>query len=490
MTVKNEVKRERVLSIDSISRVRSIYSEIAWSTVAHIATTALTILVGLLLARHYSIHEYGQLVYFLNLFGIFRMIAAFGLTSGIIIELSRCRVAGESVNQQFYSLFSIRIIISAILGGGAAIIGCVLADTILIAAGVAAATALMSDFFVGALRGLDAIRQATIAQALQPAIYSLGAALIAVRNFPISALYLALIASFVISSIFPSVLLLIQIGMPTNRSFQYTGIGRPLRASAGMYTLFISGTIFTSCVPVLLGLQSRFEDAARLSIPLYLALLPTTLVSSALAGVYFPKLVTMYTQHAQKDAQILFGWFFEITAALTIPVSVAFGLFPHIVLFVLYGQRYQESAVYLVMMAPSALLYTSFNVMITTVASSGRVNRSIVASCISIVIMMIFVLAYLIYSFGLAFVVLSYTIAILGGFIWLCYVTRSEWNIPYNKLIRYFVMVIMLFAPLRLLFSDEVNYIVLKIILLGVVSGGYIIWIWHAKINQLTRNMR
>src|SRR6266508_3885062 len=157
-------------------------SELAWVTLANVAITALNIAAGLLVARYLAVDDYGRLSYFMNIFGLLRLLASLGLTSQIMFEVAKARGRGEPVRDCFYPLLMIRALtligITALVVG----LGYLRHDSLLMIAGLAAMLALINDFVVGALQGLGLIPQVVGVLALQPVLYALGLAVIIVQG--------------------------------------------------------------------------------------------------------------------------------------------------------------------------------------------------------------------------------------------------------------------------------------------------------------------
>lgn len=470
---------------DSVSSIyRIIGSEIVQVTILQIVVTGITMLIGLIFARYYDLKDYGKLVYFMSLFGGMRMIAALGLTSQVLIDISQSYSRNLPLESKFYGLLSVRLATCAAFMAMILLLSVMLNDSLVAFAALVAAIALCGDFGIAALRGVGRLRAAMAMQSLQPLLYDCGALIAVLAKLPVQIVFMVLLISFVVSLLVTIWLLAQTIRWPQPGMFRLDNPRESLRSAGGMYLLGITGTAFTTCATLALGWRARFSDAALIAIPLYLVMMPSTLIGAAIPAAYFPKLVGLHARNDKAGLARLVASFTSATALFSLPVVFVLVAFPNTVLGLLYGSRYSAAALLLTLAAPVALLSTLVAVATATLAAIGRIRDAVHSSAIASIIVLCVVAADLIVQVDLAWIAGAHSIAALASLLWQLYLLGPPaWTAIRSTATCALVASIMT-GVLRLLLSDTMNSLIFIILILGFGMAVYALWVWYAIVQK------
>lgn len=454
-------------------------SELVWVTIANVVITVVNVVIGLLLVWYFSVEDYGRFSYFVNMFGLFRLLASFGLTSQVVFELSRARGTGEQLGSYFYPLFinrTITLIGTTLL---VAAIGYVRGEPLLTIAGGTAALALVNDFGVGALQGLGLTRRVVGVLGLQPLLFALGSALTMAYRLSAEAIYIVYIFSFICAILLAAIWLLQSVRLAGRN---IAGVGRiwsSWRFAGSMYLLAFAGTLFTSYATLYLGGVQRFADTARITIPLNLIFMPTTVIHFAITTAYFPRSTEMYARHENAHAQMLFTLFYELVSSFTLITAVCLAMYPRAVLGLLYGARYQASAPLLALVAPVAYLYTAQTVLTFTLVAQGRIRVALIGPFTSAFVLLGAITATSGRGGDLElFAVMHTTAAVLGLVVQTYLVGRIAWN-QFGKIGKRSFAAVVLVGAGRVLVPDSPDRIVRTLIVLALTVAVYSLWVWR-----------
>jgi O-antigen/teichoic acid export membrane protein len=470
---------EAVSNVTQRSSLSTARLQLLWVTFANAAITALNVVIGLLLARHFSQNDYGQLSYFINVFGTLRLLSALGMTGQVSFEIACARGRGEPIANYFYSLLGIRVVTITGLTVLAVGLGFMRGDSLFMIAGLASMLALLNDFAVGALQGLDLIRHVIAVLALQPVLYALGAVAVLMRGLPVSAIYLSLTISFAPAILLAVILLVRSLDLPDLNNLRLPGLWSSVRYAGGMYLLAILGTIFTSYATLYLGLVGRFRDAALITVPLNLIFTPGLIVGAAMTTFYFPRISALTAGKHDREAQSLFTLFYGLVSAFTILVAVSLLLYPHVVLSFLYGNRYQDSAPLLALVAPVTYLYTVQTVLIFTIAAQGRIRSSIPGALVSAIALIGAITLSSGIPGNLTWFAIAHGFAATLGLAWQLWLVGYELRASLVRTSKQIMVAIGMVGAARLIISDTPDQTPEAVVVLGLITMIYAVWVWR-----------
>ncbi len=457
----------------------SVSLRIAGVTLANIAITALNIVAGVAVARYLDLAAYGELSYFVNIFGLLRLLGSLGLTSQVSFALAQARGRGEPTGSLFRQLLGLRIVTLGCFLLSLGLVAGLRSDTPLVFASGAAVLALLNDFGIGALQGLGRVRQVVVGLLLQPIIYAIGLMLIILFSQPITVLYLVFAGSF-----FPAILLagikLVQalpLGVP--RSQTTVSLGTMLRFAGSMYGLALCGTLFTSYATLYLGAMGKFADTALITIPLNIIFMPGALVNMALSTVYFPQLSHVEAQHNTSEAHALFQEFATIVASVGLLIATNLLLYPQTLLTLLYGSRYLASAPLLALLAVVAVVYPLQSLITTTLAAQGRLRAALGYVGLSTVLLLAGVTLATRYSTDLRLIAVAHVLAVVPVLGWQLYTA----GYPLMRMLRIVgrssVVLIVLGGVSRVFAPDALDKRPVAIFALSAVTLLYILWLFR-----------
>lgn len=456
------------------------HTELNWVMLAQVGLMALNISIGLLVARHYPLAAYGQLSYFINIFGSLRLIAALGLTSQVVLTLAQARGQTTPLAQQFYPLYFIRL---ATVGVATAVVlgfSVVRQDGLLALAALAAALALLNDFSVGALQGLGQIKLVMRVLAVQPVLYAVGAALALATHSPIERVYQAFAFSFGPALGLASVWVVRQVGTPQRLDTHWRTLLYSLRYAGSMYLQAILGTAFTSYATLYFGATSRFTETALITIPLNLAFTLGQLVQTPMHTVYFPRLSQLYAANAEAAARQWLALFYNWVSAGATLVAVGACLYPQVILHLLYGTRYLAAAPLLATLAPVALLYTLQMVLTITLVAQRRWRAALGAPGLATTLLVGLITLTANQPLGLWWVAAAHTLAAGLGLGWQLAQMQAA---PQQLLLqtgKHVLVAAGLLGLARCLVADAPEQTGLVILVGGGGAALYALWVWHA----------
>lgn len=455
------------------------HAELNWVMIAQAALMTLSIVIGLLVARHFPLEAYGQLSYFVNVFGTLRLITALGLTSQIVLELAQARGQAQPLADRFYPLLLVRGV--SLSGMTILVLGLSYTrqDSVLRLAGLTAMLALMNDFGVGALQGLGLVKPATGVLALQPVLYAVGTGAVLWLNGPVEWVYQIYWLSFVPAIGLAGLWVARAIGSPHSLKVRWRILFDSLRFAGSMYLQAILGTVFTSYATLYYGAAGRFAEAALITIPLNLIFMLGVLVQSAMTTVYFPRLGQLHAAGNQPDARELFVLFYQWVSTLTVLAMMGAWLYPRVALGVLYGDRYQASAPLLLALAPVAYLYTMSSVLTFTVVAQGRWRAALWAPLISTVLLVIIITLTANLERGLLLAAVAHSVTALVGLAWQFKQVRYPLRRPLSQTGKHVLAAGLLLGLGRLFVPDAPERMWTVMIVAGSGAMLYLLWAWR-----------
>ncbi|GAC1385540.1 MAG: hypothetical protein NVSMB42_05000 [Herpetosiphon sp.] len=453
--------------------------ELVWVTLANVGITIVNIAIGLIVARHFSLVAYGQLSYFINIFGLLRLLASLGLTSQVSFELSRARGAYEPLSRSFYPLLMVRTLTLLAFVLLVAILGYLHHDLVLIIASSAAGLALVDDFCVGALQGIGMTRRVVEVLAFQPLIYMLGAVLVITRNLEIGSLYVAFAVSFIGATLLAAIAVVRAVGRPQAVAWREALPQSFWHFAGNMYLLAIAGTVFTSFATLYLGAVGRFTDAARITIPLNLIFMPSTMANVAMSTVYFPRITESFARNDRSAMQSLFALFYDGVSACTLLITIGFMLFPRVALALLYGTRYQDSATLLVIMAPAAYCYTLQTVLTFTIVAQGRVRAILASTFVPVVALVLGISWGAGHNADLYWFAFAHSVTAVLGFGWQSCLLGIPRRQRLVQLAKHGVVAMTLLGIARVTFNDSPAQLGPIVLVLCLITLTYGLWVWR-----------
>lgn len=407
-----------IRTLSEHNRLPGLSLKVAGVTLANIAITVLNIVAGVAVARYLDLATYGELSYFINIFGSLRLLGSLGLTSQVSFALSQARGRGDPAASIFWQLLSLRTITLMVFLLGLGVIAALGSDMPLLIAGGTAILALLNDFGIGALQGLGRVRQAVVALLIQPAIYTAGLLAIMLSSQPIIVLYLIFAGSFIPPILLAVVALIGALPRGRHRSSVSFSIGTALRFAGGMYGLALCGTLFTSFATLYLGAMGKFADTALITIPLNIIFMPGALVNMVVSTVYFPRLSHADAQRNVSQVHALFQEFATGIAGVGLLVATNLLLYPQTLLTLLYGSRYLASAPLLSLLAVVAFAYPLQSLITTTLAAQGRLRAALGYVGFSTLLLLTGVTLAAHYSADLRLIALAHVLAVVPVLGW------------------------------------------------------------------------
>jgi O-antigen/teichoic acid export membrane protein len=465
--------------------LRSVASKIAGVTLANAAITALGIVAGVAVARGFSIAEYGELSYFVNIFGTLRLLGSIGLTSQISYELAQARGRGEPAWPVLARLLALRLVTLVALALAIVAAGALRADRLLMLAGCAAALALLCDFGVGALQGLGRVRQVIAALTIQPVVYALGLIPALWLRWPVAAVYLIYAGSFL-----PAAAL---VARSLRQAVPRVAGGRPavslaaaLRFAGGMYGLAICGTVITSYATLYLGGGGRFADAALITIPLNLVFMPGLLVNMAISTVYFPRMSHAQAQGNAAEQQALFHTFAAVVSGAGLLIAASLLLYPSALLYLLYGTRYLASAPLLRLLALVAYIYPLQTVLTVTLAAQRRMRAALCQLGVATLLLVALITLAAQGGFDLRLVALAHLAALLPVLLWQLRTASYSLRPLVRPTAAQLALLLAAGAAARALVPDAPASLPGALLALGAITLAYAGWAWKTayKVSQ------
>lgn len=316
-------------------------------------------------------------------------------------------------------------------------------------------------------------------QFLQPCIYAVWSAGVVWLALPVDAVFAALLGSFVCSMLVASVVLTRHLQPPRRTMLRLRDMRGLVRQAGGMYMLAILGTLFTSCATLYLGWSARFADAALLAVSLYITLLPASLAGTVLTTMFFPQLVAAYARGAPEQARELMIRLYDAVAALSALAAAGMLWYPHVLLGILYGTRYQESASLLLLSAPAACLYALYTVAQFSAVARGRIDAPIRSHLTAMAIALGAVVLAAQPGGSLLWVSAGYSVAALLGLLWLA---RPGAGLGWTLIMRagiQLVGAVALIGGARLLIPDTLQALPAAAAMLTIAGLGYVGWAWR-----------
>jgi PST family polysaccharide transporter len=137
--------------------------------------------------------------------------------------------------------------------------------------------------------------------------------------------------------------------------------------------------------------------------------IPTENLNGAVGGVVMSALSRLQSDTKRFKAYFLKSY--SLVLAFTLPVTIAFAVFPYDIIYVLLGPKWMESAPIFRLMTPTIVAFALLNPLGWMLFSSGQVGRSLKMAFVIAPVVIAGYLAGL--PFGIAGVAAGYSIAML-----------------------------------------------------------------------------
>jgi len=456
-------------------------AEFAWVGLLQAGIMALMIAIGLLIARHLPVPDYGRFSYFINMFGGIRLLGAIGLTSQVVYALSQVGAHGKALGSQFYPLTAIRVVSLGVMSIVLFALSALGNDIELALATAAAVLALTCDFMVGALQGMGLVKRAMTVLGVQPALYAIGAIATVWLRAPVQGLYLAYGLSFIPALLLAGGWLLRRMGRPDlSAPVSWKAMLGSLRFASGMYGQAILGTTFTSIATLYFGSIGQFHEAALITIPLNLVFMSGLIIQAPLDTIYFPRLSRLLAAGETTQARDLFTVFCAWVSSFTVLILAGALAFPHSALTLLYSERYSESANVLAALAPVAVVYTLHTVAMVTVVSHGRWRDALRAPLVASIVLVVGVVIAAQWRESLLWVALLHSLAAAVGLALQLPRVGFPLRPALIQTLRQAAVAGVLFGVARLIAPDGVAPLWHSVVAAAIASGLYALWAWRS----------
>lgn len=329
------------------------------------------LIIGMYLVRQFTPESYGQYTYLLTRFGLFRLLATFGMGSVITFHIAQSLKIkdAQDLNQKYYSFLMIRLSIFVIIVSICSILAFLLDDHSYFLIMILLLPASIGDFNLATLQGNFITLPISFSLLAQPISFAIFAFSIVHTTPTLSSLYFALILSFffylVISTIFVWKL---DFGVIHRGSFNLALVKSSIPLFGDSFIIVILQFLFNSIILYLLGFWRLFSQTALLGVVLNLVIIPVGLIQVPVASVYQPRFARLFNPIDPSEARRLMADFLLFIFRLTvIAVFICFAFAPTLV-SMLYGKQYLESSIPLMILSPMIIfLCMQFIITITMI---------------------------------------------------------------------------------------------------------------------------
>ncbi len=361
------VPEVRPMDRQSVSRPAALM--LAIST----AIASINAIASLVVARTLLPEEYGRVVYFFSLLMIGMLLFGFGLTT-LVITLIASRTdlhPCDRDSQVIYSLLALRVASLAPVLAIGLLLSALAHDTLFVQLGIAVFCAILLDFLIGVLLGLQRLRRAALAYLAQPVLYVCLLLLGATRSS--ASVILAVEVSFAAASGLVALLLISGgVGWPRRAHFSLRSLMGSLSLSGWIYLITLFQTVYGTYALVWLGSVGQYEGVAQFGVPLNLVrMLPLALVPVC-SAVFYPRLCQQVARCDLDQARNTVALFLEAVAAPLLALTALFVVYPGSWLDLLFAGKYTGTAPLLVILAPVGLLFGLETVLKFAAVGTGR----------------------------------------------------------------------------------------------------------------------
>ena len=357
----------------------------------------LSTMTSLLLVRAIPRIDYGQLVYFFAAFGLIRLALNLGLGLKVTQDISVRPNDFDKLTRIFYSLAGVSG--SSVIIGGALLIGISLFidRPFLIYATIAAMLASFADFVFAVIAGLRRNRSIAIMTLVQPIVYFL-LALVLVRMSIAKPRDLMLVYSFSFGLMLVAGIVLIRraglLNQPQRRFFEISYIRRILSFVIASYLASLLSQAWLSLAYGGLGWSKRFEAAAGFGIVITAVTIPVSIAAVTLMTTYYPRFSYAMSngnrQASLKEARTTV----TLLGAALVWIAMLLFVFAEVIVSILFGQTYADTATYLRLMAPVTLVAGLIPFFTLSLFAGGWAWRALIALAVqAVTLFVVFVIA-------------------------------------------------------------------------------------------------
>jgi O-antigen/teichoic acid export membrane protein len=314
---------------------------------------------SLLLIRYLPKEAYGQLVYFYAGVGLTRLLMNFGLGPYITREIAATSGDAAGLRRVVYSTLTVRAVSIALMWLAVIALNALTAQPFLFYIALAGFFASLADIVFAIVSGLRLIRGVALITIAQPVMY-LALALGFMVFGQSSAELLMLLAAF-------SYLLMLAVGLSALRRSGQVGAPQPgdlvLRdvrktviGTLPIYLNTLLSQVYLSINGGALGGRGDFVGSANYGAAFNLITMVLGLSGLTLGSTFYPLISQLAAQDKRAELIQQTRGAISLVLRLYLLIAVLMAAFPETIVTVLYGVQYDRSAVYLLTLAPVAVL--------------------------------------------------------------------------------------------------------------------------------------
>jgi O-antigen/teichoic acid export membrane protein len=359
---------------------------------ANLLANGISLATGMFLVRQFTPDQYGQLTLLLASFGIFRLLATFGMGNRITIDVARSLSSDQStsINRAFFSLLLLRGFIATILFMIAIALYYVSNQTYAIVA-ILLLLASFSDFNLAALQGGSRPLLVAIGIIAQPFSYAFFAVGFTIIFRSLHAVYIGLIISYALSMLVGVILVrLLGLGFPKRNDFSLSYVKEAAGFVGTAFILVILQYVFTIISVYILGISSHYAQAARLGVVMNLAYFPTSLLQIPTAAVYQARFVRIHDQDGMAASAAYLSWFLLWVFRFCMGAMAISAVFARPIVELLFGQQYLNSVPAFIFLTPLMILAVWQNVLIFTFMGLNEHKHAIMPLLVQLVLTTVF----------------------------------------------------------------------------------------------------
>ena len=340
---------------------------------ANLVANLFSLITGMYLVRQFTPELYGQITFLLASFGIFRLLATFGMGNRVTIDVARSISTNsrDSLNLVFYSLLLLRVFIAIAL----VLIAIILAThnkTYAIVA-IILLPASLNDFNLAALQGGFRASLIAITIVAQPISYAFLAIPFVGYTHSLTAVYTALICSYIISMVVGLISVkYLGLRFPRIKDFNLSYAKSSLGFIGNSFILGFAQYLFSIVSLYILGARSLFSQAAQMGVIISLVYLPTSLLQLPTAAVFQARFVKIYDQEGLQSAASFLSEFLLFGFQLCVIAAVICIAFAKPIVLLLFGSQYASSSIALIILSPIMIMAVSQNIFIFTLMGLNK----------------------------------------------------------------------------------------------------------------------
>lgn len=332
----------------------------SYLALSSVISTGLNLVVGFTLVRIMIPEQYGEVAFFLRLFGLVRFIGTLSLGIKVIEDISRFSTLQDrpSLRQAMSTLGFLRLASGLVILSVMLFLGWLWKDPIYTWTGLAGFVASISDFASAVAQGLKLRKEVALLLVTQPALFFGGVlSLTYSQNTTPLGVYVIFSTSFLIVLVLYSLMLTkTSLPIPGIKSLSWSYFIKAFKALSGMFLFGIFNYLYFSLGALILGQAKLFEEVAYFNSAISLVVLPITLGMTVLTAIYYPDVVSAIAAGQQDVAVRLVEIFIKVgVLLLSIPTAFLMVHADHVIR-ILYTDVYSPSIIPLIIMTPLTLL--------------------------------------------------------------------------------------------------------------------------------------